>query len=218
MARSASRTPWKALANTTKNTITNASATFDAEPEAEDHDEDRREHDARDRVDDLDVDREDVGEQPVAAERDADDDAGDRADDEAEQRLLHRHPEMIPERPFGGALDRSSSYRRADDVALGIEKKNGSIQLARARQLPAAEEDDQDARSARSTTSALARGARCAPRPPRFRRRTCRGAKPTGGSVNGRRRSCLRSPSRAPRHARRRSALLRAGRSRSCAR
>ncbi len=30
--RSASRTPWKALANTTKNTITNDSATFDVSP------------------------------------------------------------------------------------------------------------------------------------------------------------------------------------------
>jgi len=32
IARSASRTPWKALAKTTKNTITTASATFDAMP------------------------------------------------------------------------------------------------------------------------------------------------------------------------------------------
>lgn len=43
---SASRTPWKALANTTKNTITTASAILEAALQAERDDEDRAEHHA----------------------------------------------------------------------------------------------------------------------------------------------------------------------------
>ena len=80
---------------------------------------------------DLDVDRENVGSHAVAAERDADDDAGDRAGDEADERLLHGHPEMIPERPLGRAFG-DPVDRAATTIALGIEKKNGSIQPMRA--------------------------------------------------------------------------------------
>src|SRR5437868_2646557 len=62
--------------------------------EPEPNEEDRTEHDARKRVDDLDVRAEDIREEPHLTEEDAEHDSAGDAVDEPEQRLLHRHPDL----------------------------------------------------------------------------------------------------------------------------
>jgi hypothetical protein len=100
----------------------------DAQPEPED--EDRPQHDARDRVHHLDIGREDVGEQLDAAERDAADDAEHDADEEPDRRLLQRHGDLLRQRAgvgavldprleLGGDLAGLAEEERVDDAGAG---------------------------------------------------------------------------------------------------
>jgi hypothetical protein len=84
------------LANTTKNTITTASAILEAAPRPKRDDEDRAQHHARDRIGDLDVDREHVRQQLIAPERDAAENAHHGANQESGAGFIDRHPDLLP--------------------------------------------------------------------------------------------------------------------------
>jgi len=101
--------------------------------------EDRAEHDARDRIGDLDVEAEDVRQQLVAAEQDAADHARDRADQKADDCFFERHRHLLPERPLRGAVGDPFDDLVPDQRGHRVEERVD--QLGARRQLPAAEHD-----------------------------------------------------------------------------
>ena len=119
-------------------------ATFGNVPRPKRDDEDRAEHDARDRVDDLDVRAEHVGEEPVLPERDPEHDAGGGAEEEAEHRLLQGDADVVPERAELGAV-REQVDRALPDPRGLCRRRTCRPMFMRGEQLPAADDDDGEA-------------------------------------------------------------------------
>src|SRR5207244_2632848 len=106
----------------------------DGEQSSQDH--------PRYRVRGFDVDREDVGQEPVPAQQHADHHAQHRADDEAEDRLLHRYQHLLPERTQRGFLGDPDPQLLGYPGGLTEEELVDDADAG--RQLPAAEHDDRD--------------------------------------------------------------------------
>ncbi len=66
--------------------------------EAKRNNEDRTQHDARDGIGDLDIDREHIGEELVATQQDAANDAADRTDKETKRGFLKRYDDLFRKR------------------------------------------------------------------------------------------------------------------------
>ena len=111
--------------------------------ETKGNDEDRTEHDTRYGIGDLDVDAEDVGQQPVATESDATEYAQHGANEKAQHRLLQRHQDLLPERPLRGAFGQPGPDLLADQRGHG--KEEGVDPFEAPRQFPAAEHRHQQA-------------------------------------------------------------------------
>ena len=116
---------------------------FGGKPEAEPHHKDRAEHDAWQRVDDLDVGPDDLGQIGDLPQQHAEKYAACYPCDEPEYRFLKRHPNLEPERAISGAIQRPGPKPNADpqgraEEELVDEPRHG-------RHLPA-DHDDQENR------------------------------------------------------------------------
>ncbi len=168
--RSTSRTPWKALKKTTKKTRTAASMTFEDEPRPEPDHEDGAEHDARQRVDRLDVGPEHVGQEAHLAEQ-ARRTRRRRATPSTKPSSASAHgdPDLQPQRAVGGAVPDPVAQPRDDPAGLAEEERVDD--LPGGEQLPAADHQHQRSPPA-PRRPAGAGGAPAAGRrwPPRSRR------------------------------------------------
>ena len=132
---------------------------------AEGDDEQRREHDARDRVQDLDVRVEHIGEEAGLTEADADDHARNGPEQEAEHGLLQRDPDVGPDRPVLGAVREPILERGDDPTGPSPEERVDDLDPGSGEQLPEAEHEDERGDPSDSTGSPCAVAGRCAQRP-----------------------------------------------------
>ena len=136
---STSRTPWKALKKTMKNTRTAASNTLGKvpRPNATRKIEPRMMRGIG--VDDLDVRAEDVGEEAVLPQQEPEDDAGAGAEEEAVHRLLQGDADVDPDRAELSALGEQVDQGLPDQRGLAEEEPVDPVQVG--EQLPAADDD-----------------------------------------------------------------------------
>ena len=104
--------------------------------------EHRPEDDARDRIQDLDVGAEHVGEEADPSERDPGDDAERGADEEADQRLFQGNPDLVAQGADRGSLDDPGV--EAPDDAGGHSVQDDLSRIVPDVQLPAAQDHDQE--------------------------------------------------------------------------
>jgi hypothetical protein len=105
-------------------------------------DEDRPEHDPWDRVQHLDIRADHLRQERALSEQHAGDHAGDHAVEEAEQRLLHRDPDLQPKRPVLSAVLDPVTQLLDYPARLAEEERVHDFQLG--EQLPAADDHHEE--------------------------------------------------------------------------
>src|SRR5487761_334289 len=111
--------------------------------QAQPDDEDRAQHDARQRVHGLDVGPEDVGEEPDLPQQDPEDNAAGHAHGKAQECFLHRDPYLQPQRAVFGSVLRPVDELVPD--AGGLAEEERIDDLPGREQLPAAEQEHEGA-------------------------------------------------------------------------
>jgi hypothetical protein len=133
-----------------KNTSVTPSADLRPDAEAEPQREDRRQHDARQRVGHLEVGVEHRRHERLSREPEAEDDAAAGADDEGEDGLGQRDAEMLRSIPV------ANIFQTRAMTSSGVEKKNFGMQSSRRRRSDQVVTDVPDEQRATATSACSA--------------------------------------------------------------